>query len=73
MSNIIEDLTNFQPVLEFGDKEYLIVPNNTRYNKYRLIDGTRFIAISTSDAIRYSKKVGVELDMEDAHRRYTSE
>tara|TARA_R100001082_G_C4286166_1_gene126105 strand:- start:477 stop:641 length:165 start_codon:yes stop_codon:yes gene_type:complete len=51
----------------------IVVFNNTRYNKYRLIDGTRFIAISTSDAIRYSKKIGVELDMKDAHRRYTNE
>ena len=49
----------------------VVVFNNTRYNKYRLIDGTRFIAISTSDAIRYSKKVCIELDMEDAHRRYS--
>jgi hypothetical protein len=49
----------------------VIVFNNTRYNKYRLIDGTRFISISTSDAIRYAKKVGVKLDMKDAHKRYS--
>ena len=45
--------------------------NGTWYNKYRLVDGTRFIAISTSDAIRYAKKVGVKLDMKDAHKRYS--
>jgi hypothetical protein len=50
----------------------IVVFNNTRYNKYRLIDGTRFIAISTTEAMRYSKKVGVKLDMEDAYIRYSS-
>ena len=52
----------------------VVVFNNTRYNKYRLIDGTRFIAISTTEAMRYADKVGGMhlLDREDAKRRYSS-
>ncbi len=48
--------------------------NGTWYNKYRLVDGTRFVAISTTEAMRYADKVGGIhlLDREDARRRYSS-
>jgi len=51
-----------------------VMINGTWYNKYRLIDGTRFVAISTTEAMRYAYKVGGMhlLDREDAKRRYSS-
>ena len=51
-----------------------VMINGTWYNKYRLIDGTRFIAISTTEAMRYADKVGGMhlLDRKDAHKRYSS-